>query len=211
MKRTALYQAISNKEETIPKKPIRCSSEDARLGQGYYFWDTDIQAAHWWGKSRYKGAYRVCRSHYDAHSEHYFDLVGNMKHIQILSSCHRKLQQRKKGDYSIAEVLELMKRLIPEFIDIYWAIRARPMTKRYLDPKMDIPFAKGGNNRLFISCATRVQVCVTNLDFLLDGREYKVIESETSGDMESETSGDFLLDGREYQVIYESGTSGDMV
>ena len=43
MKKTALYQAISSKEETIPKEPIYCSSEDAWLGQWYYFWDTDIQ------------------------------------------------------------------------------------------------------------------------------------------------------------------------
>lgn len=192
MKKTALYQAISSKEETIPKEPIYCSSEDARLGQGYYFWDTDIQTAKWWGESHYEGAYRVCQSHYDAHSEHYFDLFGNVKHIQILSRCHRKLQQRKKEDYSIAEVLESMKLLIPEFIDIYWAIRARPMMP-YPDSKMDIPFAKGKDNKPFISCATRVQVCVTNLDFLLDGREYKVFyESGTSGDMDGGTSGDMV-------------------
>lgn len=200
MKKTALYQAISSKEETIPKIPI-CSSEDARLGKGYYFWDTDIKAAKWWGKSHYEGAYRVCRSHYDAHSEHYFDLVGNMEHIQILSRCYHKLQQRKKEDYSIAEVLELIKLYIPKFKDIYWAIRARPMTKRYPDSKMDIPFARGEDNKLFISCATRVQVCITNLDFLLDEREYQVIyESGASDDMENGTSGDM-----------ESGTSGDMV
>lgn len=184
MKKTALYQAISYKEETIPKIPIHCSSEDARLGQGYYFWDTDIEAAKWWGESHYEGAYRVCRSHYDAHSEHYFDLVGNVQHIKILGECYHKLQQRKKEDYSIGEVLELMKCVIPEFRDTYWAIRAHPMNKRYLDSKMDIPFAKGEDKKLFISCATRVQVCVTNLDFLLDGREYQVIyESRASDDM----------------------------
>ena len=132
----------------------------------------------------YEGAYRVCRSHYDAHSERYFDLVGNVQHIKILGECYHKLQQRKKEDYSIAEVLELMKCIIPEFRDTYWAIRAHPMNKRYLDSKTDIPFAKGEDNKLFIPCATRVQVCITNLDFLLDGREYQVIyESRASDDM----------------------------
>ena len=191
MKKTALYQAIDGGIREVPEGPIYCSTRDARLGEGYYFWDSAINAAHWWGRQHYQGNYIICQSFYDAHSDHYFDLLGNVEHRSILNECADILRQRKPDDFSLAEVLELLKCQLPQFKELYWAIRAEAINKSYPDRKHDIPLVKGecslcdevdipfayGGKRLVLSCSQRVQVCVMNLAFLLEG-EYRSVYSE---------------------------------
>lgn len=188
MKKTALYQAIDGGRKAVPETPIYCSTSDARLGFGYYFWDSIIGAAHWWGKQRYgENNYIICQSFYDAHSDKYFDLVGNLLHKEQLKSCADKLRARGRQGFALAEVLEGLREVCPEFDDLYWAIRAEAVNKHYLDRKQDFPlrkeeptscedgdisFARG--TKLVLSCGLRVQLCVTNLAFLLEG-EYTAI------------------------------------
>ena len=195
MKKTALYQAIDGGIREVPEDPIYCSTCDARLGEGYYFWDSAINAAHWWGRKHYHGNYIICQSFYDAHSDRYFDLLGNVKHRSVLNECADILRQRKPDDFSLAEVLELLKCQLPQFKELYWAIRAEAINKSYPDRKHDIPLIKGecslcdevdipfehGGKRLVLSCSQRVQVCVTDLTFLID-REYKSIYPECWGE-----------------------------
>lgn len=64
-------------------------------GDGYYFWEDNIEAADWWGKVRYvnKGkSYRVFRLdlilRYDDHS--FFDLVGSRQHLKLLGALIKK-------------------------------------------------------------------------------------------------------------------------
>ena len=236
MKKTALYQAIDGGRTAVPERPIRCTTSDARLGYGHYFWESIIDAAHWWGKERYgKNNYIICQSFYDAHSDKYFDLIGNLDHRKKLKACADELRARGRDDFALAEVLEGLKKVCPEFDDLYWAIRAEPISKNFdkklnirlhnedptscegrnlpftlaevleglkkvypkfenhywtiraeakdlLDKKLaislpkedptscedrDIPFAEGAK-KLVLPCGQRVQVCVTNLAFLLE-------------------------------------------
>lgn len=175
----------------MPEVPIYCSTSEARLGWGYYFWDSLIQAAHWWGRTHYRDNYIICQSFYDAHSDRYFDLVGDLTHREMLRECADELRKRKQEDFSLAEVLELLKIVRPQFKELYWAIRAEAVNKRYSDGKLDIPLYKGksssceetdisfahGDRRLVVSCSQRVQVCVMNLAFLLEG-EYRSVYPE---------------------------------
>ncbi|MBF1311941.1 MAG: hypothetical protein HXN06_02310 [Porphyromonadaceae bacterium] len=191
MKKTALYQAIDGGRNAVPEVPIYCSTSEARLGWGYYFWDSLIHAAHWWGRTHYRDNYIICQSFYDAHSDRYFDLVGDLTHREMLRECADELRKRKQEDFSLAEVLELLKIVRPQFKELYWAIRAEAVNKRYLDGKLDIPLYKGksssceetdisfahGDRRLVVSCSQRVQVCVMNLAFLLEG-EYRSVYPE---------------------------------
>ena len=190
MKKTALYQAIDGGRNAVPETPIYCSSSDARLGEGYYFWDSAIHAAHWWGRTHYGENYLICQSFYDAHSEHYFDLLGDLTHRERLRECADVLREEKQEVFSIAEVLKVLRKM-PGFEEEYWAIRAEAVNKRYSDRKLDIPLHKGNSSpceetdipfahadrRLVISCSQRVQVCVTNLAFLLEG-EYRSVYPE---------------------------------
>lgn len=66
------------------------------VGEGYYFWDDNIEAARWWGDKHYKGRYRVFtiefRLNYD--SGVFLDLVGNRAHLILIGSMINKLKMR---------------------------------------------------------------------------------------------------------------------
>lgn len=72
-------------------------------GAGYYFWDDNIEAAHWWGETRYNNRYRIFKIdltlNYDDNS--FFDLVGSRKHLRLLQKmvekARKKLQDQCKN------------------------------------------------------------------------------------------------------------------
>lgn len=54
------------------------------LGEGYYFWDFNLDYAKVWGKNHYNNIFYVCESeiYLDHESDGYFlDLAGNRKHL----------------------------------------------------------------------------------------------------------------------------------
>lgn len=64
-------------------------------GEGYYFWEDNIDAAEWWGHVRYiqkKKEYRIFRIdltlRYDDMS--FFDLIGNRQHLKLLQKMVEK-------------------------------------------------------------------------------------------------------------------------
>lgn len=62
--------------------PYKCSSKNSWLGEGYYFWDTFIENAHWWGQVRgYKNGYIICHAKCDFNNDECCDLVGNTEHM----------------------------------------------------------------------------------------------------------------------------------
>ena len=53
MDKRTLFQAIKdldNPDEIEQNGPFKCRREDAWLGEGYYFWDSFVELAHWWGR-----------------------------------------------------------------------------------------------------------------------------------------------------------------
>lgn len=168
-----LYQTVSDQEKIIQRRPIYCDSSEARLGYGYYFWEYHIEAAHWWGNQHYSNSYMIYQASYDFHSEKYFDLVGNPMHRERVQKAYSILQKRQKDEYTIAEVIELLKS--KDFDFSFWAIRAYPINLKSVDAKFNIPFVKGG--RSCINIGNRIQMCVLNLDFLLDN-QYELVYPE---------------------------------
>ncbi len=57
-----IFQAFKSSEKSYPHW-----SEDSNawLGKGYYFWDSTVNMAHWWGKLRFNGDYSICKSSFD--------------------------------------------------------------------------------------------------------------------------------------------------
>ena len=50
---TILYQTVDDRRNikyVLENAPFKCTRNDAWLGEGYYFWDTFINFAHWWGE-----------------------------------------------------------------------------------------------------------------------------------------------------------------
>lgn len=82
MKLTNIYQALENREndeEVEEHGPFFCSEVESSgnmkkgvrepwLGSGYYFWDSRIEDAKWWGETVYRrNGYVVYHTMYDQH------------------------------------------------------------------------------------------------------------------------------------------------
>lgn len=79
-----IYQTLDDREnpEYVENHgPFLCELDNAWLGTGFYFWDTFIDNAHWWGKVRYNSNYIICKSEIIPDDNNCFDLVGNTKHL----------------------------------------------------------------------------------------------------------------------------------
>lgn len=52
---TFIYQTLESRDLIHVKKngPFPCDWKNAWLGDGFYFWDSHIELAHWWGRIRY--------------------------------------------------------------------------------------------------------------------------------------------------------------
>ena len=84
MKITA-YQTLedrNNPQHVEDYGPFPCSRKNAWLGFGYYFWDTFIDLAHWWGSKcpEYNNAYIVCQAKLFK-DETLWDLQGDGSHL----------------------------------------------------------------------------------------------------------------------------------
>jgi len=63
-------------------------------GDGYYFWEDNIDAAEWWGNVKYirRGdAFRIFKIDIDlAYDGTFLDLIGNRQHIRLIASLIKK-------------------------------------------------------------------------------------------------------------------------
>ncbi|MBK9689303.1 MAG: hypothetical protein IPO65_16695 [Saprospiraceae bacterium] len=65
-----VYQTLENRgnQDYVENNgPFLCSRNNAWLGNGYYFWDSFIENAHWWGwkVKKFTNGYFICEAFYD--------------------------------------------------------------------------------------------------------------------------------------------------
>ena len=101
-----IYQTIElregqSDEEIVSEGPFICTADDAWLGEGYYFWDTDKSLAHAWGTSRkkFKEKYVITQAKITPQGN-WFDLQGNVAHRLMFSKIIEYLIE-KNPHYSI--------------------------------------------------------------------------------------------------------------
>lgn len=167
MEKTTIYQTLEdrdNDEEVQEHGPYWCDLYEADgkkkegikepwLGSGYYFWDTLIEDAHWWGRTIYpKKGYIVCQSQYDSHSPLLFDLVGNVSHSREFFECAEVIKSNSKGQKrAFSQVLAYLK----QHADFrYKAIRAQPHPRKFVSANIYFP---GGGKEL--EKLDEVQIC----------------------------------------------------
>ena len=78
MKTRFVYQTLEDKDnpdEVENSGPFLCSRKDAWLGEGYYFWESFLNNAHWWGKSTYPNGYIICKAAYVEDEDKCLDLT----------------------------------------------------------------------------------------------------------------------------------------
>lgn len=175
MKLTTIYQTLENRNNKTeveshgpyfcdvkyPNGQLKKGRKEPWLGPGYYFWDTRIADAHWWGKTVYQSigkGYYVCETQYDAHTEKLFDMVGDLSAFDRFVSYAEciKANQEKKGmkdkKVSFPYVLQILKKL-PDFKN-YSAIRVRPIPKRESGSFIHFP-----GKDIYLGVNDKVQIC----------------------------------------------------
>ena len=187
MKSTTIYQTLeyrNNNKEIEANGPYFCSLRDTQgniktgvktpwLGEGYYFWDTRIEDATWWGETVYKSkgnGYVVCKTVYDAHSPLLYDLLGDIEtfdeFVEIANMIKSNYNNRK---FSFVSVLQYLKEHT-EFK--YKAVRA--MAVPSYSKSTNICFPKDG---LYLAQIKKVQICFFDKTLLQD--PIKVIETQS--------------------------------
>ncbi len=129
MKIKKIYQTLEDRDNPDyieENAPFKCNWKNAWLGEGYYFWDTFIENAHWWGEIRYQrhnSSYVICEGtcHFDTNQ--CFDLVGDTEHMIEFSEAIEFLKSKKlvNNETTVARILSFIKSKIKGFK--YKAIR----------------------------------------------------------------------------------------
>lgn len=114
MKGKTLYQTLEDRgkpEYILATAPFPCKWENAWLGEGYYFWDTFIENAHWWGDVRYRNAYVISEMICDFDSSLCFDLVGDTEHMLDFSRSidFMKSENLVDKNTTVSRILNLLK------------------------------------------------------------------------------------------------------
>ena len=135
--------------------PFACSRKDAWLGTGYYFWDTNIQWAHEWGKV-YANGYFICQVSIQ-HDETIFDLYGNVSHMMAFTKAFEILKSRvPPSDHAKILVRDVIEALKKTGSFPYNGIRANHEHSRSLTVK----FNSIRHEYLIIN--SPVQICLLN-------------------------------------------------
>lgn len=157
-----IYQTVEdrNNPDNIERDaPYLCQACNAWLGDGYYFWDTLIENAHWWGRSHYyRKNYVIVEFNCDSINEgKCYDLYGNMEHLRKFKQYIDLLKQQSlfSDEDTVSKVINYLKDKT-DFLKYYEAIRAYGHnSKRY---KQFVLFEKGKDFGLELTPA--VQLCL---------------------------------------------------
>lgn len=83
-----------NPDEVEQHGPYQ-SEKSHWLGKGYYFWDRNINRAHWWGKTWYKGEpYIICQAKAVFDDDSFFDLYNNLEHCKLFEEYTQLLEEK---------------------------------------------------------------------------------------------------------------------
>lgn len=171
-----LYQTVEdrdNPDEIENNGPYFCKDNNAWLGHGYYFWDTIINLAHWWGNLRYsKSGYVICKSSMSEESmKEVYDLVGKPELILELQKASEIIKTRAgTSSVYIPEIIEYLKKKT-SFLRLYKAIRAFPIDTLPLEMREKLKF----NNKHggYIDTLPAIQICVIDKSIL--NEEYQIV------------------------------------
>lgn len=112
------YQTLEDRDihKVESEGPFPCFRKNAWLGNGYYFWESFIENAHWWGNEGafYKDGYIICESSFNLNDDRCFNLVDNPVHLQQFNEIKRILTEKnlyKEKETTVARVINYLKQI----------------------------------------------------------------------------------------------------
>lgn len=185
MKLTDIYQTLEDRQnysEIENNGPYFCSEKDENgllkkgvkepwLGEGYYFWDTRIEDAQWWGNTIYgRKGYVVCHTKYDQHSPFLYDLVGDISLFDEFIACAKFIKKRFKKDIiTFPIVLNYLKK---SGSFKYKAVRVWPYPNN-----MEKTIVKFPDFRMVLAKANKIQICF--FDKTLFTEPYRIVYKQS--------------------------------
>lgn len=176
---TTVYQTLenrNNRNDVEKNGPFSCNWENTWLGDGYYFWDTFIENAHWWGNEirKYENGYFICKAICDFNHDECFDLVGNTSHLIILYETYKLLKDEGLVDNTttVKRLVRFLKDDIKKFN--YTAIRALGVRSKNFNSIFSFTLNFEDNKPQYLDFKPAIQICFFSKDSL-NLRNYQLI------------------------------------
>ena len=178
MKNTKIYQTLKDREnpdEVERNGPFPCNWGNSWLGDGYYFWDTFIENAHWWGEVHCDDCYIICEAIVNLDDENCFDLVGNTKHLEDFGNSIDFMKSKGliTSKTTVSRVLKFMQD--NDLFLNYKAIRAYGINSKRRDyqPNYRLVFEPEKSFQ-YLPYKPEIQLCLLKLPDL-NFREYRIV------------------------------------
>ncbi|MBQ9674623.1 MAG: hypothetical protein IJV42_01715 [Bacteroidaceae bacterium] len=165
-----LYQTLEDRGniDYVEKHgPFLCKADSAWLGRGYYYWDTFLDYAKWWGEKLYpKQGYIICESKVDFHKVKVLDLEDPEVMMYFKQTGEVLGKVYKDRTVFVSQVIEYLKK---ETSFDYQVIRVRVQgaTKESYLPGHVMNFRI--EHKAFLDLMPQIQVCI--LDKSLIGED----------------------------------------
>ena len=156
-----IFHTVENRDnpnDVECNAPFLCSHKDAWLGKGYYFWETFVELAHWWGLVTYNNHYFICKSFLSCCDSDILDLVGNTSQIEEIKDLTKSLQTQYSQTLTVAFVIKWMKKNLKNFS--YKAIRVHAINSVKDKSIIKWRFSFNGKNKSYLDLCPAIQICV---------------------------------------------------
>lgn len=162
-----VFHTVENKENPDyieQNAPFLCSRQNAWLGTGYYFWETFIDLAHWWGRTAYNNQYIICKSYLSCSNSDLLDLVGNTAQMMDMREVIKILQEQYKTSLTVKFVIDWLNKINKNVK--YKAIRVHGIksTSDQEIAKWQIHFKE--NTIAYLDFCPTIQICVLDKSIL---------------------------------------------
>lgn len=159
-----LYQTLEdrNNADVIELHgPYKCARYKW-LGDGYYFWDTHMELAHWWGKTNYGwNSYIICKANAIL-DDNCWDLHGNGNHrLEFEEICNVIIKAgiTTKERLLVAQVIEYFKKKMTFKYDSIRILGMNSIARNNAAFAFRIPFKREDDKRYF-DLYPPVQICL---------------------------------------------------
>jgi hypothetical protein len=164
-----VYQTLENRGTHLRKLeangPYPCHWENSWLGDGYYFWDTFIENAHWWGKEirKFNKGYIICEAICDFNDEECLDLHGNLEQLKQFKDAYILAKKNKVIDDSstVKNFLAKLRGEIKSF-QKFTAIRINGIKSKNYNSIYSINFLFEDNKNQYLEVIPAIQICFFN-------------------------------------------------
>tara|TARA_R100001369_G_scaffold14013_3_gene28409 strand:- start:8182 stop:8745 length:564 start_codon:yes stop_codon:yes gene_type:complete len=173
---TIIYQTLADRDNpdfVESNGPFKCTHTNSWLGSGYYFWDTFIENAKWWGEVSLADNYMICKATIELNDTNCFDLVGNTAHMLEFEAALKLMEENGliNETTTVSRVLEF---IIKSGSFTYNAIRINPINSKsvHIQPNYQMSFLS--NTKAHFEYKPPIQICIFELS-KVTFKDYKVI------------------------------------